>query len=96
MATESQLQSKIIKHLHSLGCYTMKNDPRHRAGVPDLAFWHSDMVGFIEVKAHENSPFRPLQKPTIEKLQNMGIFVVVIYTENWEEYKEKFNLWLGV
>lgn len=67
-----------------------------RAGVPDLAFWHIELVGFIEVKAHENSPFRPLQKPTIEKLQDMGIFVAVIYAENWDEYKEKFNLWLGV
>ena len=25
----------------------------------------------------------------------MGIFVAVIYTENWEEYKEKFSLWMG-
>lgn len=94
--SEKKLQAEIIKHLHKLGCYTVKNDPRMRAGVPDLAFWHIELVGFIEVKAHENSPFRPLQKPTIEKLQDMGIFVAVIYAENWDEYKEKFNLWLGV
>ena len=29
----------------------MKNDPRHRAGVPDLAFWHTEMVGFIGGKS---------------------------------------------
>lgn len=93
--TESKLQAEIIKHLHKLGCYTVKNDPRMRAGIPDISFWHTEMVGLIEVKAYKDSPFRPLQEPTIKKLQDMGIFVAVIYAENWDEYKEKFNLWMG-
>lgn len=91
---EKKLQSEIIKFLKDRGAYVLKNDATYRQGVPDLSFWHPDLSGMIEVKAHENSPYQPLQEKTIQKLDNMGIFVRVIHWENWAEWQEKFNLWL--
>jgi len=92
--SEKQLQRDIITFLRGKGCYVLKNDATYRQGVPDLSFWHSDLSGFIEVKANANSPYQPLQQPTIEKLEKMGIFVAVIHQENWPEWQAKFDLWL--
>jgi len=91
---EKKLQSEIIKFLQSKGAYVLKNDATYRQGVPDLAFWHPDLNGFIEVKAHENSPFQPLQKKTLEKIEAMGIFCRVIHNENWPEWQAKLEQWL--
>jgi hypothetical protein len=91
---EKKLQSEIIKFLQSKGAYVLKNDATYRQGVPDLSFWHPDLSGFIEVKAHENSPFRPLQQKTIERLEAMGLFIRVIHSENWPEHKANFEQWL--
>lgn len=92
--SEKALQREIISFLKAKGAYVMKNDATYRQGVPDLSFWHPDLSGMIEVKAHENSPFQPLQEKTIQKLRGMGIFCEVIHNENWNEWKEKFNFWL--
>jgi Holliday junction resolvase-like predicted endonuclease len=91
---EKKLQSQIIKYLKSKGAYVLKNDATYRQGVPDLAFWHSDLNGFIEVKADSKSPFQPLQQATIKKLQDMSIFCEVIHSENWAEWQSNFDLWL--
>lgn len=93
--TEKKLQAEIIRFLQGKGAYVLKNDATYRQGVPDLSFWHPDLNGMIEVKAHENSPFQPLQEKTIAKLDAMGIFVRVIYWENWIEYQANLDLWLG-
>jgi hypothetical protein len=81
--------------LQNKGCYVLKNDATYRQGVPDLSFWHPDLSGFIEVKANHKSPFQSLQKPTIVKLQEMGVFCEVIHNDNWAEWQANFDLWLG-
>lgn len=91
---EKKLQREIIKFLQAKGAYVLKNDATYRQGVPDLAFWHPDLNGFIECKAYENSPYQPLQKPTMDKLQDMGLFCEVIHNDNWAEWQAKFDQWL--
>ena len=91
---EKKLQAQIIKYLQHKGCYVLKNDATYRQGVPDLSFWHPDLNGFIEVKAKADSPYQPLQQPTIEKLQDMGVFCEVIHSENWDEWRTKLDQWL--
>ncbi len=91
---ERRLQAEIIKFLQAKGAYVLKNDATYRQGVPDLSFWHPDLNGFIEVKAHADSAYQPLQKPIIKKLQNMGVFCEIIHHENWADWQEKFSLWL--
>lgn len=93
--SEKKLQALIIKFLESKGAYVLKNDSTYRHGVPDLSFWHPDLCGFIEVKAHEKSSYQPLQLLTIKKLEDMGVFVRVIHNENWVEMQVWFNRWLG-
>ena len=93
---EKRLQREIIKYLQGKGAYVLKNDATNRQGVPDLAFWHPDLNGFIEVKADAKSPFQPLQLRTIEKLKNMSIFCEVIHSGNWAEWQAKFDQWLEV
>lgn len=94
---EKRLQREIIQYLQRKGCYVLKNDATYRQGVPDLSFWHPDLLGgMIEVKAHDNSPFQPLQLKTIQKLQDLGVFVCVISSENWVEWQVKFDQWLEV
>lgn len=94
--TEKKLQSEIIRFLQSRGAYVLKNDATYRQGVPDLSFWHPDLSGMIEVKAYENSPYQPLQHRTIQKLDAMGIFVCVIYRDNWVHWQANFEQWLDV
>lgn len=91
---EKRLQAEIIKFLQSKGAYVLKNDATYRQGVPDLSFWHPDLVGFIEVKADTKSPYQPLQKLTIGQLQDMGIFCEVIHNDNWADWQVKLDLWL--
>ena len=92
---ERKLQSEIVQFLKAKGAYVLKNDATYRQGVPDLAFWHPDLNGFIEVKAHEKSAFQPLQKLTIKKMKDMGIFCEIIDNENWPEWKARLGQWLN-
>lgn len=91
---EKQLQSEIIRFLQDRGAYVLKNDATYRKGCPDLSFWHPELSGMLEIKDHENSPYQPLQEPTIQKLRDMGVFCEVIHNENWQEWKTKLDLWL--
>lgn len=93
---EKKLQREIISFLLAKGAYVLKNDATYRQGVPDLSFWHPDLSGFIEVKADKDSSFQSLQKQTIAKLNDMGIFCIIISSDNWADWREKFSLWLEV
>lgn len=93
---EKHLQREIIQFLQHKGCYVLKNDATYRQGVPDLSFWHSQLSGFIEVKADAKSSYQPLQKATIAKLQDMGVFCIVIHRDNWGEWQSKFDSLLVV
>ena len=92
--SEKRLQIEVIQFLRDKGAYVLKNDANYRTGTPDWSFWHPDLSGMLEIKDHEDSPYRPLQKPTIAKLQAMGIFCEVIHHENWAKWKAEFDLWL--
>jgi Holliday junction resolvase len=92
--SEAKLQREIIEYLKGKGAYVLKNDANYRTGVPDLHFDHSELSGHIEVKDTEKSPYRPLQKLTIQKLQDMGVFCEVIHNNNWVQWRENFEKWL--
>lgn len=86
--SESQLQSEIIKYLKKKGCYVIKHSahPGVPMGCPDLSFYYEGLYGFIEVKASKTAKFQPLQKETIEKLDNWS-WAKVVYPNNWAEVK---------
>jgi len=48
---EQQLQTKIIKYLESIDCYTVKVVSATKRGVPDIIFMHNGRFCAIEIKA---------------------------------------------
>jgi hypothetical protein len=88
MASESKLQSRIIKHLTEKGYYVLKINVCNRPGHPDLEVMWKDKKGvgrliFIEVKDKGKKP-SILQTYRHEELRNHGFAVHVI--DSWEEY----------
>ena len=92
MAAESTLQAKIIKYLEGRGCYVIKTGG---AGTPNGC---PDIIGLLdgggwvalEVKASARAKFQPLQKKTIEKLEDM-YFSRAVWPENWDSVKKELE-----
>jgi hypothetical protein len=59
-----------------------------QAGIPtgtaDIFFCKGAFYGWIEVKASKTSPFQPLQKEFIAKMDQWS-WAKVCYPENWQE-----------
>lgn len=90
---ESKTQARVIRWLKSKGLYVVKTSPG--AGTP---IGCPDIIGLIpgggwvalEVKTDEKSRFRPLQKETIARLNDM-YYSRVVYESNWEEVKKELE-----
>jgi Holliday junction resolvase len=76
---ESQVQKRLIKYLKGKGCYVIKTKPGlgTPVGCPDVWAFLEGWWGAFECKATEKSPFQPLQKETIEKLDKWSTATVV-------------------
>jgi len=89
--TEAKLQSEIIKYLRSKKCFVMKCGG---AGVPtgtsDVFFCLEGFYGFIEVKASEKSPYRPLQKEFLAKMSDWS-WSKAVYPNNWLEVRSELE-----
>ena len=86
MSKESTFQTKVAKWLRSKGCYVMVIQPQ--AGVPtgtaDIFFCKEGFYGWIECKQAKTSPFQPLQKEFIKKMDDWS-WAKVAYPANWGE-----------
>ena len=83
---ESEFQRKLIKKLKDRfpGCYVMKNDANHKAGIPDLTVLYEDHWATLECKKSETATHRLHQDRNVEKMNKMS-FSAFIYPENEEE-----------
>jgi hypothetical protein len=73
LATEQQIQSKLIKQLEKDGYYVIKLSVTNKTGIPDLlAIPKNSDVEFIEVKRPGQKP-RPLQIYRLKELNNHGV-----------------------
>lgn len=92
MAKEQELQKKIISYLKKKGCYVIKinQDAKSHVGTPDVIAMKEGFWLAIEVKASKTAKFQPLQKETIEKLNEMS-WAKVVYPENWEDVQKELN-----
>lgn len=72
MSIESKLQAEIKQYLKHKGCYVLKTRPDAMGsipkGCPDIFFFKEGFWGAIEVKAAPKSPYKTLQKETLDKL----------------------------
>jgi len=90
---ESNFQSKVKLWLKQKGCFVLVLSPT--AGIPDgmpdiLALIDGGGWIALECKANAKAKFRPLQKPTIEKLNKM-FYSRAVYPENWNEVKDELS-----
>lgn len=90
MTREAKLQSDIKKFLRGKGCYVIKTQSNARGavpvGCPDIIFMLEGFWGAIEVKKDPSEPYRPLQKETLEKMENWS-WARRVDPTNWEETK---------
>ena len=83
---ESQTQKRLIRYLKGKGCYVIKTRPGvgTPVGCPDVIALYEGLWAAFEVKASKRSPYRPLQKETLEKLAGWS-FAWSIHPENYDE-----------
>jgi Holliday junction resolvase len=75
--TESQIQSKIIKHLEKNGYFVIKLMRTNINGVPDLLAIKDGTASFYEVK-RENGVVSEMQKFRIKQLISFGCKAKVV------------------
>lgn len=76
---EAKVQKRLIQYLKGRGCYVIKTKPGigTPVGCPDIFAFLEGWWGAFEVKATEKSPYRALQKETLEMLSQWSTTWVV-------------------
>lgn len=89
---EAKLQSEIIKYLKKRGCYVIKTKPGPGTpvGCPDIIFLLDGFWGALEVKASKTSPYQPLQKEALQKLNNWS-WAKRVDPSNWIEVRKELE-----
>lgn len=92
MAKESDLQTTIVRHLRSKGCFAwkMQQNATTPAGVSDVFFCKEQFYGFLEVKRSKNAPRRPGQEAFVRKMDEWS-YARVVWPENWPEIKKEIE-----
>jgi Holliday junction resolvase len=93
MAQESNFQRKVVGWLRQKGCYVLTVSTVR--GIPDGC---PDIIALIdgggwlalECKTSQKSKFQPLQKVTIQKLNNM-FYSRPIWPSIWDEVKKELE-----
>lgn len=88
MAEEKNFEKRIRNYIKSVGGWSVKYfanayTPR---GVPDLLCCVNGMFIAIEVKATNGKPSK-LQEITIEQIKNAGGYGVILYPQNFDDFK---------
>lgn len=83
---ESKVQKRLIKYLKGKGCYVIKTKPGlgTPVGCPDVWAFYEGWWGAFECKAYANSPYQPLQKETLEKLDKWST-AWVVHSDNIDD-----------
>lgn len=89
MAAEKQFENKIKKFLDEQGCYYIKHfaNAFTKVGVPDLLCCVNGYFVAVEVKASNGKPSE-LQLHNIKKINASGGFGVVLYPDQFEDFKK--------
>lgn len=83
---ENNFQSGLIEEIEARypGCIVLKNDPRHKKGIPDLTVLYKKKWAVLECKKDDKASKRPGQENYVARLDKMS-FSRFIYPENKEE-----------
>lgn len=90
MGKESKLQREMTSWLKHNGFFYWKcaQNATTQAGVSDLFFTYKSQHGFLEVKAADDSPYRPGQKEFLEK-HSQWCFCRSVRPSNWPDVKKE-------
>lgn len=90
MATEQQIQKKIIDYLKSQGCYIVKVISASKAGVPDIIGCYEGVFFGIEVKTPgTRNNVSKLQEYNLDMIQEAGGHSTVAWNvEHVEDFLE--------
>jgi len=88
VATEQQIQKKIITYLESIGCYVVKVISASKSGVPDILGCYEGVFFGIEVKTPGTSNnVSKLQEYNLDKIIGAGGHSLVAWeVEQVEEF----------
>lgn len=93
MKPEKAFETKVKDYLNSRGAYVVKHFANMftQSGVPDLLVTiHGCFVG-VEIKATHGKP-SALQRHHIDKIRKSGGIAIVLYPEQFEQFKELIDL----
>ena len=95
MSIESRLQSEVRNYLKSKGCYVLviRPQPGIPDGCPDIIFLYEGFWGAVELKKSPKAKWQPLQKETLQKLNDWSWGKKVDPT-NWLDIKAELELML--
>lgn len=79
MARESEIQTKILKYLDSIGAYSVKTIATNKRGVPDILVCYKGKFIAIEVKTLGNKP-SPLQIYNLDGIRESGGIAFVAFS----------------
>lgn len=89
MAEEKNFENKIKAYLKSIGAYFIKThgDRFSRVGTPDIIACVNGHFVAVEVKATNGKPSE-LQKYHIQQINNAGGYGVILYPDDFEDFKK--------
>lgn len=88
MGPEKRFEIKVKRFLEEQGCWILKtwSNGTQRKGVPDLLVCCSGYFLGVELKAKNGRPSE-LQIWNIEKIKEAGGIAVVLYPDQFEDFK---------
>lgn len=89
MAAEKNFENRLKKFLESEGCWFVKffANAYTKSGIPDLLVCCNGYFVAVEVKAPNGKPSE-LQKWNIEKINNENGFGLILYPDQFDDFKE--------
>lgn len=90
MAAEKQFENKVKKFLTDNGCWVLKywaGAAFTQSGIPDLLVCCNGYFVAIELKAPNGKP-SDLQKYQIRQIKKAGGVALVLYPNDFEEFKK--------
>lgn len=90
---EAKVQKRLIQYLKGKGCYVIKTKPGlgTPVGCPDVFAFYEGWWGAFEVKATEKSPYRSLQKETLEMLGRWST-TWVVHSDNIDDVISQLDM----
>lgn len=95
MAQEKVFENKIKAYLKSIGAYFIKThgDRFSRVGTPDIIACINGHFVAVEVKATNGRPSE-LQKYHINQIKEAGGFAVILYPDEFDDFKKTIQNFL--